>query len=145
MTIRIEHANLAVRDVDEMIRFLTTAFPEFAIRREGKTWQGWRWVHLGTAETYIAINEAPEEPAEAWVPYAGRPGLNHLGYEVDDAESLRRRLTRAGYRDGPQRVAAGKAKRGRVQVRDDRAAAEDEAAELEAAEAEAEAAEQAAR
>jgi catechol 2,3-dioxygenase-like lactoylglutathione lyase family enzyme len=99
MTIRIEHANLAVRDVDEMIRFLTTAFPEFAIRREGKTWQGWRWVHLGTAETYIAINEAPEEPAEAWVPYAGRPGLNHLVYEVDDAESLRRRLTRAGYRD----------------------------------------------
>lgn len=99
MTIRIEHANLAVRDVDEMIRFLTTAFPEFAVRREGKTWQGWRWVHLGTAETYIAINEAPEEPAEAWVPYVGRPGLNHLGYEVDDAEGLRRRLTQAGYRD----------------------------------------------
>jgi len=99
MKIRLEHANLAVRDVEEMIRFLTTAFPDFSVRREGKGWRGGRWVHLGTAETYIAIDEALEEPAEPWVPYAGRPGLNHLGYEVDDAEGLRRRLTEAGYRD----------------------------------------------
>ena len=99
MSIRLEHANLAVRDVDGMIRFLQAAFPEFRIRREGKSFQGGRWVHLGTDDTYIAINEARTEPAEAWVPYAGKPGLNHLGYEVDDVEALRRRLARAGYRD----------------------------------------------
>ena len=99
MQIRLEHANLAVRDVDGMIRFLRAAFPEFRVRREGKTWQGWRWVHIGTDDTYIAVNEAPKAPAEPWVPYGGRPGLNHLGYAVDDVEALRRRLTRAGYRD----------------------------------------------
>ena len=99
MTIRLEHANLAVRDVDGAVRFIQTAFPEFRIRREGKSWQGLRWLHVGTDDTYLAINEAPEEPAEIWVPYGGKPGLNHLGYEVDDAEALRQRLLAAGYRD----------------------------------------------
>ncbi len=99
MSIRLEHANVAVRDVDEMIRFLQTAFPDFRVRREGKSWQGARWVHVGTDDTYIALNEASHERAERWVPYGGRPGLNHLGYEVDDAEALRVRLTDAGYRD----------------------------------------------
>jgi catechol 2,3-dioxygenase-like lactoylglutathione lyase family enzyme len=99
MTTRLEHANLAVRDIDEAIRFVRTAFPEFKIRGEGKTWQGWRWVHVGTDDVYLALNEAPEAPAERWVPYAGKPGLNHLGFEVADAEAVRARLAAAGYRD----------------------------------------------
>ncbi len=99
MKVRLEHANLIVRDVDAMIRFVQTAFPEFRIRGEGRGPQGRRWVHLGNDDTYLALNEAGEEPAEPWVPYAGRPGLNHLGYEVDDAESLRARMAAAGYRD----------------------------------------------
>ena len=92
MKIRLEHANLAVRDVDAMLRFVRTAFPEFQVRREGKTWRGKRWVHVGTADTYLALNEAPEEPAEKRAPYSLVPGLNHLGYEVPDAEAVRRRL-----------------------------------------------------
>jgi len=99
MATRLEHANLAVRDVDGMIRFLRTAFPDFRIRSEGKTWQGNRWVHVGNDGTYIAVNEAPDAPAEPWVPYGGKPGTNHLGYEVDDVEGVRRRLAEAGYRD----------------------------------------------
>jgi len=99
MKIRLEHANLAVRDVDEAIRFLQTAFPDFRIRGEGKNWCGRRWVHIGTEDTYLALNEAPEEPAEARAPYSGKPGLNHLGYEVDDIVALRARMTAAGYRD----------------------------------------------
>ena len=73
MGVRLEHANLAVRDVDATIRFLQTAFPEFRVRREGKTSDRLRWVHVGTEETYIAINEASVEPAEAWVAYGGKP------------------------------------------------------------------------
>jgi catechol 2,3-dioxygenase-like lactoylglutathione lyase family enzyme len=99
MKIRMEHANLAVRDVEGMIRFLQTAFPDFRIRWEGRTLQGWRWVHVGNAETYIAVTEAPKAPAEDRAPYSGRPGLNHLGFEVDDADALRRRLAAAGYCD----------------------------------------------
>ena len=99
MKIRLEHANLLVRDVDGMLRFLQTAFPAFRVRREGKGSLGQRWLHVGTDDTYIALNEATEAPADSWVPYCGKPGLNHLGYEVDDVEALRRRLAEAGYRD----------------------------------------------
>ena len=99
MTVRLEHANLVVRDVDETIRFIRTAFPAFQVRREGKTWTGTRWVHVGTDDTYLALNEANATPSETWVPYGGKPGLNHLGYEVDDVEALRVRLTDAGYSD----------------------------------------------
>ena len=99
MSVRLEHANLVVRDVDGMIRFIQTAFPDFRIRREGKGWHGERWLHIGTDDTYIALGGAREEPTEPWVPYGGKPGLNHLGYEVDDVEALRTRMKDAGYRD----------------------------------------------
>ena len=99
MTVRLEHANLIARDIDGMIAFLQAAFPDFQVRGEGKSWNGTRWVHLGNDETYIALNEMTAEPAEPWTPYGGKPGLNHLGYEVDDVEALRRRLVAAGYRD----------------------------------------------
>ena len=98
MIMRLEHANISVRDVDEMTRFLQTAFPEFRVRREGLN-NGRRWAHVGTDDTYIAITEASEKPAEAWKPYSGKPGVNHLAYEVDDVEALRERLAAAGFRD----------------------------------------------
>jgi catechol 2,3-dioxygenase-like lactoylglutathione lyase family enzyme len=96
---RLEHANISVRDMDGMVRFIQTAFPEFRVRREGPGLQGGRWLHIGSGETYLALTEARAEPAEPWVPYGGRPGLNHLGYEVDDVDALRGRLAAAGYRD----------------------------------------------
>jgi catechol 2,3-dioxygenase-like lactoylglutathione lyase family enzyme len=99
MKIRLEHANLAVRDLDGMTRFLQTAFPDFRVRGDGVGPMGQRWRHLGNDRCYLALNEARAEAPEAWVPYAGKPGLNHLGFEVDDADALRERLAAAGYRD----------------------------------------------
>jgi hypothetical protein len=37
MAVRLEHANLIVRGIEGMIRFLQTEFPEFRVRGEGKT------------------------------------------------------------------------------------------------------------
>ena len=99
MAVRLEHANLTVRDIDRMIRFLQTAFPEFQVRAEGKSGDGSRWVHIGTNETYVALSPAKAEPEQGWIPYRGMPGVNHLAYEVDDVEALRRRMKSAGYRD----------------------------------------------
>ena len=99
MTNRLDHANLQVRDVDGMIHFLQAAFPDFQVRGQGKTWQGTRWVHVGNDQAYVALNEATREPAERWVPYGGKPGVNHLGFEVDDAEALRHRLGAAGFQE----------------------------------------------
>jgi catechol 2,3-dioxygenase-like lactoylglutathione lyase family enzyme len=96
---RLEHANLCVRDLAGMIRFLQTAFPEFRIRGEGSTAEGARWMHVGTDETYIALSQARVKPAAEWVPYRGVPGINHLAYEVDDVDAMRTRMTAAGYKD----------------------------------------------
>lgn len=99
MGVRLEHANLCVRDIDPMVAFLRTAFPEFRVRSEGETLLGARWLHVGTDDTYIALQQALLEAPEAWVPYSQKPGTNHLGYEVDDVEALRKRLLEAGYHD----------------------------------------------
>ena len=99
MSVRLEHANLCVRDIDEISRFLRTAFPEFEVRGHGKTLLGCRWVHVGSASNYIALQAALREPSETWVPYSQKPGTNHLGYEVTDVEGLRQRLLAAGYQE----------------------------------------------
>ncbi len=99
MPVRLEHANMVVRDIDIMIRFLQTAFPEFRVRGGGKGTAGQRWVHVGTEDTYLALNEATAEPGTQRRPYSGEPGVNHLGYEVDDVDALHARLLAAGYRE----------------------------------------------
>jgi catechol 2,3-dioxygenase-like lactoylglutathione lyase family enzyme len=85
--------------MEDMTRFLQTAFPEFRIRGEGRSQDGTRWLHIGTDENYIALGESRVEPDRRWAPYQGFPGVNHLGVEVDDVESLRDRLITAGYRE----------------------------------------------
>jgi catechol 2,3-dioxygenase-like lactoylglutathione lyase family enzyme len=99
MQTRLDHANLVVRDLEGAIRFLRTAFPDFRVRGSGPDWSGSRWVHVGNDATYLALHQARSEPAERFIPYTGRPGLNHLGFEVDDVEALRARLLAAGYTD----------------------------------------------
>jgi catechol 2,3-dioxygenase-like lactoylglutathione lyase family enzyme len=99
VTARLEHANLTVRNIDETIRFLRIAFPNFQIRFDGIDSYGRRWVHVGTDETYIALMQATFKPDQRWAPYAGYPGVNHLAYEVDDVDSLGERLRSAGYQD----------------------------------------------
>lgn len=99
MPLRIDHANLIVRDVDATIRFLCIALPDFRLRGEGRDGRGRRWVHVGSDTAYLALHEAGREAAEPFEPYGETPGLNHVGFEVDDAEAVRTRLRAAGYRD----------------------------------------------
>jgi catechol 2,3-dioxygenase-like lactoylglutathione lyase family enzyme len=99
MSVKLEHANLCVRDIDGMIHFLRTAFPEFRIRADKMDAHGSRWVHVGTDDTYLALTGAGAQPSQPWEPYSGLPGVNHLGFEVDDAEALRTRMLAAGYEE----------------------------------------------
>jgi catechol 2,3-dioxygenase-like lactoylglutathione lyase family enzyme len=94
MAARLEHANLSVHDIDATIRFLRTAFPEFRVRRDTTDADGSRWVHVGTDETYIALNQAKARGTAS----TGTP-LNHLAYEVDDVEAIGGRLRAAGYQE----------------------------------------------
>ncbi len=58
MEFRLEHANVCVRDIEAMIRFLQTAFPESRVRGEGTSPDGTRWIHVGGNDSYIALGEA---------------------------------------------------------------------------------------
>ena len=89
MTIRMEHANLHVRNFDDAVRFLQTAFPDFKVRSESVR-DGLRWMHIGTDDTYIALNETSSGDSGIKEPYDGKPGVNHLGYEVADVDALQK-------------------------------------------------------
>ena len=93
MTVYIEHANLYVSDLDEGVRFVQTAMPEFEVRGHGVS-NDERWVHIGTESSYLALYEASD-------PESLRTSkLNHIGFVVDDVASTRERLLRAGYQEG---------------------------------------------
>lgn len=97
MAARLEHANISVGNIDEAIRFITAAFPEFAIRGRGEV-DGRPWVHIGTASSYLALNEYDGELPAA-KDFDSGP-LNHLGFVIDDAAALESRMNAAGYREG---------------------------------------------
>jgi catechol 2,3-dioxygenase-like lactoylglutathione lyase family enzyme len=97
MAARLEHANINVRDIDEAIRFITTAFPEFRVRGRGEV-EGRPWVHVGTDTSYLALNEFQADAKRD--PQFGEEPLNHLGFVVDDAEQLAERLRAAGFQEG---------------------------------------------
>ena len=64
MTIRLEHANLLVHDLDGR-----SASCEAAFRRSGSgtgAGTGRRWVHYGDDAGYLALAESNAEPAEPW-------------------------------------------------------------------------------
>ncbi len=99
MTARLEHANLSVTDVDAMLGFILAAFPEFRERHDSGSADPERWVHVGDADTYIALNRVRAEVREARRHSYYSPGFNHLGFVVEDLDSLRARLLAGGYRE----------------------------------------------
>lgn len=100
MVCQLEHANMSVHDIDETVKFLSTAFPHFRIRGEGKNGDGTRWVHVGSDSTYLCLNEAPKEATPRWCRRKNETGVNHLGFVVDGADAIRERLLAAGYKEG---------------------------------------------
>ncbi len=94
MKVRLEHANICVKDMNVMVKFLQIAFPDFRVRGGGTN-----WLHIGTDDTYIALQQANKDAVSDWTPNSGKPGVNHLGYEVDDIDSLRIRLISNGFNE----------------------------------------------
>jgi catechol 2,3-dioxygenase-like lactoylglutathione lyase family enzyme len=93
---RLEHANITVGNLDSAVEFLLAAIPEFRVRGKGTGPDGRHWLHVGSDSSYIALNEAggDGEPAARW------RGVNHLGFVVDDARAVKRRLQAKGYQEG---------------------------------------------
>jgi len=73
------------------------AFPDFRIRGGGEV-DGKHWLHVGTDDTYIALNESSDISSALGT-------LNHLGFVVQDVDALAERMREAGYREGASELA----------------------------------------
>ena len=93
MSSKLEHVSIRVASIDGAIDFLTTAMPDFRVRGGGEE-GGQRWVHLGTDDSYVALTEDARREVRKG------PGLNHVGFVVEDGDALRARMEAAGYREG---------------------------------------------
>ena len=94
----IEHANITVKNIHESLHFFSIALPDFKIRGGEKDKDGnYNWLHIGTAQSYIAITKAIKEencPRNLY----DAVGVNHLGIVVDNVENLGQKLELAGYK-----------------------------------------------
>lgn len=93
---RLEHANITVKDIDRSFEFYQRLF---GFR---KRWSGTangsvgrvRAAHIGSEDTYLSLFEADSE-GEISSNY-GRPGFNHLGFQVGDLTPYRDALSALG-------------------------------------------------
>ena len=95
----MEHVNMTVPDIEKTMVFLQTIEPEFKIRYDGRSVGGHRWVHFGTEDSYVALQEphldnpTPQMPNSTYKNY----GVNHIAWVVKDIDSVVSRLDAKGY------------------------------------------------
>ncbi|MED7788913.1 VOC family protein [Francisella sp. 19X1-34] len=95
---RLEHLNLIVKDIESMLSFYKLAFPHWYVRAQGKSdWYGVErnWVHFGDDFQYLTFNDNGQGDNRDLKSHT--IGLAHFAYAVDDIESVKKRLLRAGF------------------------------------------------
>ena len=108
---QLEHANITVNDIDETLRFLSVVFPESSVRGSGalnsaedtqedtQEAKG-RWVHFGTDEHYIALQQNARPEGRRDTTYRN-DGINHIGFVVTGLDEIVSRANDAGYELSP--------------------------------------------
>ncbi len=90
----LEHANVTVKDLEQSIDFYRDLL-DFEVRWRGTVSSGNPAAHVGTDRFYLALFEA-SRTGEVSHDYE-TPGLNHVGFVVDDLDEKRRRLANLGF------------------------------------------------
>jgi len=91
-TLRLEHVNITVSDVDRAARLMESLFG-WSVRWAGPA-SGGRTIHVGTGDYYVALY-APDIGRRGG-PFAKGAPLNHVGVEVDDLDDTEARVIAAG-------------------------------------------------
>lgn len=95
---RIEHINLVVKDIPEMVKFYQTAFPHWRVRDSGQAeWYGKprSWLHLGDDYQYLAMSDHGEGENRELAGH--QVGLAHFAFETENVEAMTKRLVDAGF------------------------------------------------
>jgi catechol 2,3-dioxygenase-like lactoylglutathione lyase family enzyme len=93
---RLEHVNVTVADPDKTAAVFCELFG-WHVRWAGAAKNGGRTVHVGEAESYLALYGPKLAPKVADVSYDQLNGLNHIGVVVADLEATEARVKAAGY------------------------------------------------
>ena len=91
---RIEHVNISVSDIERTAGMLMELF-EWRIRWRGPALGGGTTIHVGAESEYLAIYMGAGESG-APKGYAKSQPLNHIGVQVDDLDSVERRVRALG-------------------------------------------------
>lgn len=96
--IQLEHVNLVVKNIPEMLSFYQAAFPHWYIREQGEgEWYGKarNWIHFGDEYQYIALSDHGEGENRDLSGY--QVGLAHFAYVTNNIDAVIERLTSAGF------------------------------------------------
>ncbi|ATG34422.1 MULTISPECIES: VOC family protein [Phaeobacter] len=99
MTVRLEHANITVSSPESTAAWMQDVFG-WHIRWQGEAISGGYSLHVGEADSYLALYCPPEPLAEAPTSYAINGGLNHIAVVVDDLDAVETRVRAAGFTPG---------------------------------------------
>ncbi len=91
---KLEHANITVSDPQRSAALLTDLFG-WHIRWEGPAMLDGHTIHIGTADSYVALYTNPEVQAADPTFIKGEP-LNHIGVTVDDLDAVEAKVIAAG-------------------------------------------------
>lgn len=94
---RLEHLNVTVRDPEATAGMLVDLFG-WRVRWQGAAIHGGRSIHVGGADSYLAVYAGLGGQTEAGNSYAQRGGLNHIGVVVDDLDAVEERVKARGYK-----------------------------------------------
>jgi catechol 2,3-dioxygenase-like lactoylglutathione lyase family enzyme len=103
MICQLDHVNVSVVSNNGAIEFLRIAFPQLRVRGGGPTaGEGFTgaWVHLGTDELYVSLNEATTIAVDDRQGMQST-GINHVGFMVDDVDDLMAKYGAAGFKCSP--------------------------------------------
>ncbi|WED25623.1 VOC family protein [Vibrio sp. DW001] len=96
--IQLEHVNLVVHDIPDMLKFYQAVFPHWYVRDEGKgDWYGKprNWLHFGDEYQYIALSDHGEGKIRDLSGH--QVGLAHFAYVTHSIDGVIERLGQAGF------------------------------------------------
>ena len=97
-TLRLEHLNVSLTDLDRATRALQAIVPQWTVRGAGR-WadsdgRDYAWRHVGDDFQYLALYETP--PGSVVRASGAQQAFNHLALVVDDLDAALERLRAVG-------------------------------------------------
>lgn len=99
MKTELEHANITVADPEATARWMAEVFG-WHIRWQGAAKNNGFTIHIGSAQSYLALYSPKVATAKAESSYVTTGGLNHLAMTVDDIDEMEKRVKAAGFITG---------------------------------------------